>query len=396
MSDALFKVVDEKKIASDAFDDRVSQLVKQRKLTELARFKCKLGFKTKNMEKPAGGIRIREINETIPMGIFLEAEATAMENGHAVHLRYSLDFREELNKRRYYSKNIMSATTITDRGWSVLHHWKNSSESTILLVRMQSSIKPTALETPEHDRAVHTDVELREVSPFDLAKFSKSTPATRAKALTWLRGRSRLLSGTTVTTHSGEKSVHQDQLQCLHNKNGWDTAYLGFLIECEPLIWPNKDKVDFKINAEWQDPKVFKEAPDYKFTLAETIPANQSLLLEPSTSPKKSKSALFLILTPRVQEGSTKIPSPPDVSTLPSGKSSVTYAISPSFMRILGKKSPTKSYLSCQELLTLHGMSFPEETFANYIAADGTVILHHNQDGHRTFRKILKDNKLLP
>ena len=135
----------------------------------------------------------------------------------------------------------------------------------------------------------------------------------------------------------------------------------------------------------------FSEKPEYKFSFTETVPTNQSLLIEPTTKPKGNTDALILILTPRAQAPTTPAPQDDSNKPVPDGISTRTYIVEPSFLRLLNEKHQADNALSTQGLLQKEGILFSEKAFANYIPATNTVILRNNKAAHLAFQKILKE-----
>lgn len=399
-ADALIRATQNRTMSADDLGKRITKLVRGNKITELLRIRKGLGGGTIKEEKLEGKIYIPKIKETIPMGITFEAEPMLSSNKQSVDLRFITQIYEKESNRRHTCQRITSAATIEHGYWHLLHLWKHKSETTLLLTRLHVLSEQKNTGIPQ--RSVVTQCDLVEVSKADLKKYRDASPETKAKARTWLLGRGKPLRSTKVTTRSGEKTVHEDLHACLFNKNGWDTAYLGFLLELETRLGHQAQKIDLTIKADWQAPATFKETPDYYFSVSKTMASGESIILEPSKDPNNGNKTVALILT---STASTQALSPatpstprpiPDAKSMPKGKFTHIYAVKPSYLRVLGQKFPSDKQRSSMELLKLHGMQFPKRTFANIIPSNSTVVVHHTKEGHLEFQKILRKHNLLP
>jgi len=390
-ADSLSKSISEKSLSQEVISEKISELIKKEKIEELAKFQEKLSsLESKKMKTHTGDMKVPDVDEVVAMGVDLEAVAALHKDQQKVDARFALTIYEKVKKRRatYSNKTLHTAQTIDGEGWHILHYWRDSQTTTLFLAHFNHTSDKKA--QPNHPIAIN-DVELYEISPHDLIKFNKSTPATRLKALAWLRGRSTLLSQMTLPSRSGERLVSEDQVVSMTRPEAY---YSGFVIDLETVIGTKQQEADYIISASWQNRDQLKAEPEYTFKFAKTVPFDQSLIIYPTSQPKDDKKSVIMIMTPGCLRSSAPLQSKITDKDKPilEKKSSRVYAVKPSFLRVLslGDRRSTK------DILTSHGMTFPDGTFVNFMTRSCTIVTILNKEGHLALQKILSEHDLLP
>ncbi|MFC7338283.1 hypothetical protein ACFQY0_13900 [Haloferula chungangensis] len=306
-AEALRKSISENTLPSDQFEQKIDSLIAQNTVTELAKFDGALEDQKKvSHEKSTGEIEIKEIEEVIPMGIRLDVAANISIKGPLIDLAYQASIQEKDKRLQWNKYEATSAATFIGNRWHCIHYWRRADEVTLLLTRL-SSIPEAEGITSSNVSTLHLNYELLSVSPADLAKFGKSTPATRSKAIIWLRGQAEVLDETRITCRSGEKGTHMHSLDVLTEDNDlWDTWNLGSTVSIETNIAASGLTANLVLEASWQDPKKSQPEPDYRFEVRKELKTGVTELIHPSSKPAKTDSEIIILITPEIIKAESK------------------------------------------------------------------------------------------
>jgi len=203
-ADTIIEAIKGNSVAADALGAKIDQQVKGGKITEVAAFNQKIVSGERFVLRPATG--------NIPLVV--EAEATVAQDG-------TMDLRcvSEWTPKTPQGSGLLSinaATILSRQHWHLFGRWNDAKTDTLLLAfgdfklvePNPAAIAETRLARAAHPPVViHLDAEWRETTADDLAKVAQAPPESRANALVWLRGRSKLLAGATGTAKSGQKST---------------------------------------------------------------------------------------------------------------------------------------------------------------------------------------------
>lgn len=399
------KAIDEGLINAAEMEDRLDQLDRGGKVSEVARFTQafspdgeKIAF-----EKDVTEIKIAD-GELMKVGIFLEVEPHASHLG-LVDLRFDLNHSVSIRKNRIDSDRTLVGLTVKANTWQILTDWGDASEATLLMAKfsgIETKANPARLDSSL--REIHCRSELLLCDADDLKKFNRSTPATRAKAIDWLKGRGAMVATSGLQFRSGQKVVQQDVLEWIHDDNGWDTAELGLTLEVEGTIGPFGKLLDLRLNASWhpRDANRPPDEPQFAFVLADAAVSGSTLVIEAKARPDEGPVPV-LFVTPRtltIHEGAEPRVSSPQSKLTQTG--SRTYLVHPAMMRKLAEAAkfnpaPAAGVVRMpmlKELLEELGMSFPESTRVMFDSSRCRVILFHNPEGHARFEAILAKHEL--
>jgi hypothetical protein len=366
-------------------------LIESRKIQQLARFDQMLGkdvFKRRNL---TGEMRYPDSEEKIDLGVTLEAEVTLADDSRKADIRFVTEIYEKKSRDVYSLQTSNFAHVLHGDGWELMDLWKNAKESTLCLARIADY--PVATDTERRYPATALQVELLETQPEDIVQFRKSTPATREKAVIWLRGRSKLLVATVAKIEPGQRSSHEDGVSSLTGERG------GLTLMSEQTTSGNGKTVDIILNAQWQDPEKPVEKEDYTFAVGETLDVGQTQLFEPSTAPKSKGPSTVMLVTARVTLPGIPLKepeAPKDPGSLPDKLSTAMYSVAPRFMRIVQDTPEINNRPTLREALARRGLEFPQGTSAIMDTKSCRVLLTHTRDGHLKFMALLKELRLLP
>lgn len=399
------KAVEEQKFTAAELEDRLGELVKKGTVTELGRFKQtfspdgeKLAF-----SKDVGAAAVAD-GEQMRTGLYLELEPVVGAMG-LVALRLDFDHPVSVGPNRLAEDRVMSFALLEGDRWELLCASGTGEVTTLLLGRFTRVVKPErrSLQT---QREVVCRAELFLCEPDDLKTFGRSTPATRAKAIAWLRGRGDLAASGTVRLYSGQKVLWQNQLLWVHDTNGWDTAELGMTLEAVAQVGPHGTLVDLQIDASWHPRDADKPPvqPLARFRGAETLQSGGTLVIQ-SAAPSGDGPVPVLFVSPELHSWQeAEVPVVPTRPASPETFVARRHPVHPSFPRRLmeiTKLEPVQDLglpppRPAQELLAALGLPFPEGARVAFFDASCEVLLIHTAEGDALFRKILAEYDLLP
>ncbi|MEP4078082.1 hypothetical protein [Haloferula sp.] len=298
-AESLQTAIADESISSTQLEEKITSLITSKTIEELADFKDAIS-EQKQFVKDTGTIEIKEIEEIVPMGIRLQSGAHISRNGPLVDILLDVNIMEKGKRQKYRELRAVASSTLTGNRWHCHHHWARGDETTLLLTKFSSVPEGKGITTPSKP-AILLTYELLSVSPADLTKFGKSTPATREKATVWLRGQAEVLDGAKFLCRSGARSEHRNQIQYLNDKGGeWDTWSGGSLLSLESKIEPDGSKVELKVDLTWQEPDDPSDEADYKFEIEDTFDAGIATIVHPTTMPKNAKASVIMLITPEV------------------------------------------------------------------------------------------------
>jgi hypothetical protein len=399
------KAVDEGRVTAVEMEDRLDGLKGKGTVTEHGRFKQAFGAGGEPIEfkKDAEEIRIAD-GELAPVGLFLEVEPYASPLG-LVDMRFDVNHSVSVRKNRIELDRTLSSATVKADAWEILAAWGDGAESTLLMAHVAGVEKER--EPAFHDgniREIICHGELILCEENDLKTFGRSTPATRAKAIDWLKKRGEALSRSSLRIRSGQKVTQQNVLQWIHDKNGWDTAELGLTVEVEGQVGPFGKLVDLRVEAAWH-PRDVPRPPDgplCEFRLADTASSGETFVVEPKTRPDAGPVPV-LFVTPVVhtilEAGERPAPSSGGKA---GGIGVYRHFVHPSFMRKLAElakfnPNPVAGMVQVprpKDLLEELGMKFPDGTRVSFRPSHCEVTLMHTAEGNALFEQILKESDL--
>lgn len=390
-------------VSSAQIEDRLDALVKDRTLTELARFNQQgdLNGQRLNFEKHHVDIKVAD-GELMPGGISIEAEPFAGLSG-LVDVRFSFSRSVEEARNRIETERTMTSATVSGDRWEVLSDWGNEMQTTLLLVRFSGI--PAKGETPSGRLSeIRYESEIRWCEPADLKTFGRSTPETRDKAITWLIGKSKPIATSGLRMRGGQRSTQENILEWIHDDNGWDTKQLGWSLDFQSTIGPHGKLVDFQLDSNWhpRDAKSPPSKPDFTYDFATTTVSGTTLVIEPKTRPGMGAiPVIFITPTIRLLTERKESPNKPELPA--EGKlGTVIYDAHPALMRKLAEitrfdpnaNPPIIAQPLLKDMLQNMGLRFPAGTNAIYMASECRVVLTHNLKGHLLFKSILDQNDL--
>jgi len=397
IADPLVDAVVNKNVAPDELAGRITSLIDGRKLRQLARFTEQLDSEKKvERKKTEGVLNSPDGSDQVDLGVEFECESSFSEGNADARCRLSLSITEKESPEHYSQKILLGSKTFVGDGWELLEVWNNGKESTVYLGR----ISPLPGVAKERVSQLQLRTELLETKCDDLAQFRKSTPATRQKAIDWLRGRSKLLAAATSSGRSGEKMVHQDKLLGFYDKKVGYLGTAGWVLTPEAYISGDGRKADLNLTATWQNPKKPADdaKPEYRFEIGETFETGQTLLFEPTAQLSTSGQSLVCLITVTTQVTGERrdVVAERDPGTVPDKTSAYTYPVSPKFLRILQGAPDANQRPRLQQSLEQRGLKFEAGMAVTFRPTDCAVLLSQNREGHLAFMKLLKDLDLLP
>lgn len=388
---SLVEAVEGKNLPTTELASRITALIAGQKIQQLARFDQVLGEEVFSRKILTGEMRYPDSDEKIDLGVTLEAEVTLASHSRKADMRYVVEIYEKKSRDVFYQKRVNSSHVLDSDRWELMDFWKNAKETTLCLARITDY--PVAKAAEPESAATVLHVELLEIQPEDIAQFRKSTPATREKAVAWLRGRSKLLAGTLAKLKPGQRSSHEDGVSSLAGERG------GFTLMSDQITSRDGKEVDLTLNAQWQDPEKPAAKEDYHFSVGETLDAGQTQLFEPSIAPNSKGPLPVMLVTAQVSLPTARR-SPPtvpkDPGSLPEEISTAVYPVAPKCMRVMQNTSEPNNRPSFREALVRRGMEFPQGTSATMSANSCEVYLTHSREGHLKFVSLLKELDLLP
>lgn len=393
----LIESVQSKNVAADELTSRISSLIDGRKIKQLARFTEELENETKiERKKPEGVLSSPDGKDQVDLGVEFECEPSLSEGNPNAPCRLSLVITEKESSEQYSRKVVLSSKTFIGEGWQVLEVWSDGKESTMYLGR----ISPLPGVTEERVSQLQLRTEMLEIKAEDLAQYRKSTPATRQKAVEWLRGRSRLLAAATCSSRSGERMAHEDKLQGFYDKKAGYLGTAGLVLVPEAYISGDGLKADLKLIATWQNPKKLADdaKPDYHFEIGETFETGQTRLFEPTAQPSTAGQSVVCLLTVTTQVTGERreTAGERDPITVPDKLSTFSYSVSPKFIRIVQGGSSREQRPRLQQSLEQRGFKFDRGMSVTFHSVNSAVLLTQNREGHLAFMRLLKDLDLLP
>ena len=390
--------VQEGRFTATEIGGRLDKMISGGKAREIARFKqaaiasgSRIEFRKDDREfEVADGIRM-------PMGITLEIEPTLGPDG-LVDLRFSFSNKQSARKNRIEVDSTMAAVTLKADEWQVIAAWGDASESMLLMAHVSGHEAETETMAASNSlREIFCDGELMLCDPNDLKTFGRSTPATRAKAVGWLRERGELVATSGFGVHSGQIATQKDALDWIHEiDNGWDTAQLGLEINLRGQVDPFGETVDLDVFASWSplDARKPEETPHAEFRHGETTSSGTTIVIEAKARPEKGPVPV-LFLTPHNRTlREAKAMKVSQVDAKPGDLTTRRYPVHPSFLRKLGAEGGAQAVpappmiLPAQPpkaLLERMGMAFPAGTNVVFIPSDCQILLSHNSEGHARF-----------
>lgn len=391
--------LDEVRFTATEFEDRIDEMVKGRKVAELARFRQaaithgeRIDFK-----KDSDEVEIAD-GEMLPVGITLEIEPT-FGSEKLVDLRLAFSSQRSVGKNRIEMDHTISSAMLRADAWEIIATWGDASESMILMAYFSGhDAKGVNFDITESLREITIYGELILCDANDLKTFGRATPATRAKAVEWLRERGELVATSGLRSLSRRRVHQKDALDWIHDTNGWISTPLGLEIELQGQIGPFGELVELDVTASWSPRDLPKppQTPFAEFRHSETTPAGSTLVIEAKTRPEKGKVPV-LFLTPQVRtfrEGSAKATL--QIKAKPGDITSAWYYVHPSFLRKLNEfggananPEPGVGSPPLKTLLEAAGMLFPAGTQATFIPSDCQVLLYHDSKGHAQFQAIV-------
>lgn len=387
----LLEAVEGKKLPPAELASKITALIDGQKIQQLARFDQMLGEEIIRRQNLSGEIRYPDSDEKIDLGVTLEAEVTLAGDSRRADIRFVTEIQEKKSRDVYYLKRVNSAHVLYGDRWELMDFWKNAKETTLCLARIMDY--PVATDAEVQSPATLLQLEVLEVQPEDVVQFRKSTPATREKAVAWLRGRSKLLAATIAKIKSGQRGSHEDGVSSLAGERG------GFTLMSEQTTGGDGRKVDITLNAQWQDPEKPVEKEDYQFTVGETLETGQTQLFEPSVASKAKGPLPVMLVTVQVSLPTARVrepAAPKDPGSLPDKISSARYPVAPKFMRVIQDTLELNNRPPLRESLARRGLEFPQGTSVSMSAESCAVYLTHSREGHLKFRELLKELDLLP
>ncbi len=387
----LMEAVEGKNIPPSELASRITALIHGKKIQQLARFDQVLGEEIIRRQNSTGEMRYPDSDEKIDLGVTLEAEVTLAGDSRRADIRFVTEIQEKKSRDVYYLKRVNSAHVLYGDQWELIDFWKDAEETTLCLGRITDYVVAKAAVPDSPTTVLH--MELMEVQPEDVAQFRKSTPATREKAVAWLRGRSKLLTATIAKNKPGQRNSHEDGVSSLTGERG------GLTLMSEQTTSGDGRKVDITLNAQWQDPEKPEEKEDYQFTVGETLETGQTQLFEPSVTPNSKGPLPVMLVTAQVSLPTTPVrePAAPNgPGSLPDKISSAKYPVAPRFMRIMQDTLEANNRPPLRESLARRGLEFPQGTSVSMSAESCAVYLTHSREGHLKFSELLKELDLLP
>jgi len=395
------KALDEGRFTAAEIEDRTDQLIKGGKVSELARFRQAAVTSGERYEFSKDTAEVEAADGVmLPVGITLEIEPNLGPEG-LVELRFAFNRQLPVRKNRIEVDQTISGAMLKENAWEIMGTWGDASESMMLMAHFSGhDAKGARYDLSDSLREITCEGELILCDANDLKTFARATPATRVKAVAWLRERGDPVATSGLRFLAGRMSSQKDVLDWIHDtKDGWHTTPLGLEIELLGQVGPFGELVELDVNASWSPRDLPKppEPPFAEFRHAETVPAGATLVIEAKARTEKGKVPV-LFLTPHVRtfregdaEATERINPKPGVITR------TWYFVHPSFMRKLNeaggaKANPDPGVFSpptLEALLKAVGMPFPAGTQALFYASVCKVFLSHDSKGHAQFQAIL-------
>ena len=309
------------------------------------------------------------------------------------------DHSQSVARNRIEADRTFAGTLSRAGVWEILCSWGDGGETSLLLAHF-SGVKKTR-EPGEYERSIRElscRSELILCAEEDLKTFARSTPATRAKAIEWLRGRGESVASSGLRASSGQITTQENILEWIHNKNGWDTATLGLVVELECQVGPHGKLVDLQMDATWTPRDAVRPpaSPRGEFRLADCASSGTTLVVEPKVRPDDGPVPV-LFVTPVVHTVLEANPKPLGGSSAGRGEGIRTYQhfVHPSFRRKLAELNQVNVHdgppPQPQKLLESLGMTFPDGTRFFFTSGDCRVMLTHTAEGNALFLQLLKE-----
>lgn len=400
----LEKAIEDGTMSASKIEEKLDSMIADRTVTELARFnqRFKPNGQRLKFEKDRKPITVAD-GVPMPGGISIEAEPNI---GHSdlVDFRFALERTVEMEKNKIHTERTNTAMTIKGNQWEIFCHWGDEKQTTLMLGRF-SGVDPKADTAETRLLEVRYQSEIRWCESADLKKFALSTPATRSKAITWLKDRSKPIATSGLRIRSGQMSTQDNLLQWIHDSNrGWDTKDLGWGLELETTIGPQGKLIDFQLNSHFhpRDARQAPVKPEFDFDFATTTESGTSVVIQPDPNPAAGPvPVIFITPTVHVVVDAAESPS---WSNLPEegNLGTVSYPVHPSLIRKLAEISkfnpnPKPGMIArpiLKDMLEDLGLDFPAGCSAMFKASGCQVYLTHDRQGHQLFKKILDENGL--
>lgn len=372
----------------------IEKLVGEGRVKELSAFDQKFdgdhgSFDLKN---PIGQMEVAD-GERMPLGT--EAQMNVANQGPLTDLAIVYENKTRAKPDRIDAEEAVVRAVLRRGRWELLHAWGSETHDDLLLGLVSGSPgggEPT--DPQETIREVHVAAELRGIDKADLDKFGRSTPATRGKALRWLRDRSPLLASAFCRVLPSERSVHKDTMQWIHERGGeWDTAELGFQLDSDAVAGPRGRLVDLRIEGSWQPRDAGRppQEPECEYAWADTLATGETRIIEPVKAAATGRRPVLLLtaVVVTVRERSQTPASQP----LPEDGRTVLrrYAVHPSLPRKLGRGAPGADRTPFKQLLEKKGIAFPKRTMAMFDFGAGEVVMVHNREAHEKLMHLIDD-----
>ncbi len=320
-------------------------------------------------------------------------------------MRFLFNSEQLVRKNKIEADRTTSTASLKANVWEIIAAWGTASESFLLMTHFSGVVVKEEREPPTNSlREILCSSELILCDATDLETFGRATPATRSKAVSWLRERGELVATSELRTYPGRMVSQKDALDWIHDTNGWNTTPLGMKIDLRGHVGTAGELVDLEVAASWspRDTPKPPETPFAEFRHAETTSTGSTLVIEPKTRPDKGPVPV-LFLTPHVsthQEGMARetVQTGPRAGEITWG----WYSVHPAFLRKLGGADVAGANPSphlhpsppLRPLLGKMGMQFPSGTQIRFIDSDSQVLLIHNAQGHARFQAIINQSGL--
>lgn len=388
---AIRLAVDDPKIEAGTFTTRLDGMISAGRVETLASFQQPFeGSDSGSFKLTANeDSMLTESEDLIELGIKLDLNLRV--DGGLVDATYVFSNMVKERKDRLATREGQQhGLAMEPASWHLLQSWGDADSEDLLLARF-TGVPGNESSSTGAIRETAYRCELREIKDADLATFGKSTPATREKAVAWLRDRSPLLACATLRVPAMGRSTGGDQTSWFFERRGeWDTKKLGLELDILSNMGPDGRLADATIEGTWE-PKGGKRTDTeatFAWSTGETFTTGETRIFPP-TRGRTSGSSPMLVVTAvidNIREGRSFERTGP----LPTGDeaATLTYRVHPSLRRKLRGDSPKSRNSSLMDDLKRHGMTFPAKTSAQHLT-NGHVLLRHTREGHLKFQEIL-------
>lgn len=389
-------------------DARLTQWRRENKISEVAEFTqaLKPNPESYTFKKDTQEVRVAD-GEMMPTGLVLEIEPSVGYHG-MVELRLAVQYSipDRRNHIQQY-KTSCSAIAMPEQ-WKVLTEWSSGADTLMLLARFTGiQLKaPTARDSLARNQ-FSCYSELLLTTAGDLKTFHRSTPATRAKAIEWLRKKGKIIHTGLLTSHNSHIAELQDCIWWIHETpQGWDTKDMGLKLRLYGQIDTLGKLIDLNVHGTWsdKDAKKPREAATFSYEFASTTGSGSTWMIE-STQTSDSPFVPVLLVTPAIQvlhDTSASTAAGPE-SVPPGGLHSRSYPVHPSFERKMRELAGMKPLLAegqnrvgVKDLMAPMGIEFPKGTSMAFNTSACEVLLTHHQEAHDGFQQLLKKHGLEP